>query len=714
MNTKNFFLAGIAGVILASCTDDVVSENKAIVKDTDFLKVEVTDMLEDATTRADYSGFPSTTFEEDDAIGVYAFDGSSYVASNIRFVKQSDGSWLPDEEIPYNEDCTYYAYFPYSSSAYIPSTSGTLDAVDTKFASFISDANNYFWQANQSTKAGFTFGNLMIAKGTVTEAEGDAGTVKFMMKHKRGLAVFTNGAEYATFTGNIPYLVGNKMFFLMKPSVPTSFTDDFDTYSLSAASGDYVTHFIPVSGVDDDVFPLAVLFYNTVTGTKKVYDNYYVPDPSEGWIPIAIEVVPREHDRYGDGSGGFMALTCVKSDGSADTPTDVDQNDTQQLRWGPVGDTSLSNYGYVQGTKTQGYVFYQTNEKSMALSQNGSSSTKLAYPFTTSAAEEISVYSDGGISDYDGVGNSNVLNSSTYDAFFACKVYFTQGTYEGDWYLPALGELAYVPSIRYEINKTVQILNNIYGLLGRNISLDQYRSSTEKNDNYAYNVNMNQGNIPASTSKTTSYYVRPFLKFPMEEYDPGDGYVDLGLPSGTLLAKGNIVKDANGNYKMGKPTDSGCYFSWGNIIGHNVGEGYGFSDANYQGTQGYSVDTDIPSNDAQHDAALACLGLPWHMPTKDNFQELIDYTDSEWTTIDGINGRKFMKKTDHNVFIFLPANGGYDGTTLSYRGEYISLWTASRNNSNGYDYYMISGSSSIAIDDNSGRYGRCIRGVITP
>lgn len=244
MKTKNYIIAGLAGMILAACTSDMALEEQAAVTydNHNVLKVEVVDGSS-AVTRADYSGFPSTTFETGDAIGVYAFDGSSYAVSNIRFVKQSDGSWLPDEEVPYVDGYTYYAYFPYRSTTYTPSTSGAVDAVDTKFANFISDASNYFWKADQSTKADFTYSNLMIAKGTVTDTDDDAVTIKFTMAHKRGLAVFDgeNVAE-VDFSGNIPYAVGATKQFLMKPNVATSFTDDIGTYSLTSSGGEYVLH----------------------------------------------------------------------------------------------------------------------------------------------------------------------------------------------------------------------------------------------------------------------------------------------------------------------------------------------------------------------------------------------------------------------------------------------------------------------------------------
>ena len=249
MKTKNIIIAGLAGLLLAACTEDVV-EKKQAMDSYKPMKIEVADGVTDAVTRADYSGFPSTTFETGDAIGIYAFDGSSYVTSNIRFVKQSDGSWLPDEEVPYVEDYTYYAYFPYREDTYPPSTSGTVNDVDTKFESFISDVSNYFWKADQSTKANFTYSNLMIAKGMITDADDDAVTIKFTMEHKRGLAVFGEDAADAIFRNNIPCRIESTIQFLMKPETTTSFWDDTGIYTLEAPAGEYVTHNVIIPGTD--------------------------------------------------------------------------------------------------------------------------------------------------------------------------------------------------------------------------------------------------------------------------------------------------------------------------------------------------------------------------------------------------------------------------------------------------------------------------------
>lgn len=190
-------------------------------------------------------------------------------------------------------------------------------------------------------------------------------------------------------------------------------------------------------------------------------------------------------------------------------------------------------------------------------------------------------------------------------------------------------------------------------------------------------------------------------------------YVDLGLPSGLLWARGNIVK-VDGSYTIGEPTDYGCYFSWGNIDGHNAGEGYDFGTANsgpYASTPGAQVSANIASNDASHDAALACLGAPWHMPTKEDFKELYDNTDREWTSIDGINGWKFMKKTDHSVYVFFPATGFGNGTSVDYVGARGRYWSSSWSSAD-YANNMFFDSSSVNPQNSYYRYrGFSVRAV---
>lgn len=591
MKTKNIIIAGLAGLILAACTEDVV-EKKPSMTSYSPLKIEVSDNL--ATTRADYSGFPSTTFETGDAIGIYAFDGSSYVTNNIRFVKQSDGSWLPDEEVPYVEDYTYYAYFPYRATTYTPSTSGAVDAVDTKFASFISDASNYFWKANQSTKANFTYSNLMIAKGTITDADDDEVTMKFTMEHKRGLAVFTGGAASATFTGNRPYLIGDTKQFLMKPETATSFTDDSGTYSLTASAGEYVTH---------------------ITKTTPSYTAPTAKTPTYSGSAQALLNAGSTSD------GTFMYST----DGSSWTTTVSTGTNAGNytVYWKIVGDAT----------------HLDKDPESIAVTiakANPTYTAPTAKPFilTSDAVLNAGSTSHGTI--------QYSANNSTWSTTIPTKA--SAGTYTVYWKLD--GD------------------TNHKNVSSKSISVTVYNKNTAE-------------------------------------------YIDFGLPSGTIWATGNIVSDGNGGYEIGAETDYGAYFSWGNVDPHFSSNGSTFDDgynwgssyagSPYAGTAGASISftsqhkgRDYTAN-TTNDAARACLGGSWQVPTATQFQELYDNTDNAWTSISGVVGRVFMKKTDHLSYIFFPAGGVADRTTLMYRNSQGRYWSSSLSTAEwGYHFFFSS------------------------
>ncbi len=204
----------------------------------------------------------------------------------------------------------------------------------------------------------------------------------------------------------------------------------------------------------------------------------------------------------------------------------------------------------------------------------------------------------------------------------------------------------------------------------------------------AYSINyvctaskLEEYSTPASVTKNWANTTAKSLSFLYEE----EKGIDLGLPSGRKWAEANV--GATNAWEIG------LYFSWGNVIGHAEGSGYNFDQNTYNSTPGAALTGDIAVG-TTYDAARAIMGGSWRMPTKDEFQELYDNTDTEWVAdYHGIAGRKFMKKTDHNVFIFLPAAGYYYGTTLSGRGSSGYYWSRSihSNASNGYRLLFNSG-----------------------
>ena len=189
--------------------------------------------------------------------------------------------------------------------------------------------------------------------------------------------------------------------------------------------------------------------------------------------------------------------------------------------------------------------------------------------------------------------------------------------------------------------------------------------------------------------------------------------IDMGLPSGTLWAQGNIIKDANGNYAIGEPTDYGCYFSWGNIDGHNEGDGYSFDSDNYALTSGSQLTGNIPSDDALHDAAVARIGGGFHLPSGDQMTELFnsEYTTNEWTTLNGVNGRRVTSKINGNS-VFFSAAGYYNGLSLNNCGLNGYYWSSRRINAS-FSYNLYFNSGSVSPQYNSRRYyGYLVRAVL--
>lgn len=140
-------------------------------------------------------------------------------------------------------------------------------------------------------------------------------------------------------------------------------------------------------------------------------------------------------------------------------------------------------------------------------------------------------------------------------------------------------------------------------------------------------------------------------------------YVDLGLPSGTLWASCNVGAE--------NPWDYGDYFAWGETT---------TKDAYKWETYTYNDNSDL---DAQHDAATVNMGSNWRMPTKAEFQELLDNCDCEWT--DDYNGTgvagRIVKSRNNSNSLFLPASGyrdGYrDGSELWDDGSDGYYWSSS-------------------------------------
>ena len=143
----------------------------------------------------------------------------------------------------------------------------------------------------------------------------------------------------------------------------------------------------------------------------------------------------------------------------------------------------------------------------------------------------------------------------------------------------------------------------------------------------------------------------------------GHEYVDLGLPSGTLWATMNI-----GAYKQ---EGVGDYFAWGETNSKN-----NFNWATYFDSSAKTYCSGKRTIlEVGNDAACKKWGNRWHIPTRQQWDELISYCNWSWSTINGVKGYMVWDKT-WKKSIFLPAAGFYEESTLRRKGEIGCYWTS--------------------------------------
>ena len=181
--------------------------------------------------------------------------------------------------------------------------------------------------------------------------------------------------------------------------------------------------------------------------------------------------------------------------------------------------------------------------------------------------------------------------------------------------------------------------------------------------------------------------------------------IDLGLPSGTKWACCNVGATT--------PEDYGNYYAWGETQPKSF-----YSENTYQyynGNLSYPDSYTIIVSDiagTEYDTATANWGAPWRMPTKAQCEELFSNCTSEWTTQNGVNGRKF---TGYNgATIFLPAAGIRWNGQLSDKGSSGIYWTSMNNESSraSASYFVFdSGEVEVFKYGGSRCYGLSVRPV---
>ena len=190
--------------------------------------------------------------------------------------------------------------------------------------------------------------------------------------------------------------------------------------------------------------------------------------------------------------------------------------------------------------------------------------------------------------------------------------------------------------------------------------------------------------------------------------------VDLGLPSGTLWANMNVGATA--------PEEYGGYYAWGETEEKSIykpvtyqyasgvdNDGDGYYDDWHGSSYGewQNIGNDIAGT--VYDVAHVKWGGDWNMPSSKQIQELIDYTISEWTYVNGVYGRMFTSIVPGNSnSIFLPASGYRINDEIRDTGSSGRYWSSKDyrsfprsayyldfvyNNVRKYDHYRCNGMS---------------------
>ena len=175
----------------------------------------------------------------------------------------------------------------------------------------------------------------------------------------------------------------------------------------------------------------------------------------------------------------------------------------------------------------------------------------------------------------------------------------------------------------------------------------------------------------------------------------GHPWVDLGLPSGTKWATYNVgTKNIHG---------VGTRIAWGETATKKT-----FS------PNAYTLnDRELPSyaGEANYDLTTAQWGEGWYTPTKQQWDELIEYCDWDYVMINGINGVLFTSRKTYNT-IFLPSTGYTDDETykLKYTTYNLAYWSSTGARTNGAHAYIANYEQGYMTTTN--RYvAHCVRAV---
>ena len=191
----------------------------------------------------------------------------------------------------------------------------------------------------------------------------------------------------------------------------------------------------------------------------------------------------------------------------------------------------------------------------------------------------------------------------------------------------------------------------------------------------------------------------------------GHKVMNISFVSPEAVDLGIGVKWASFNVGALSETEYGDYFAWGETAPKTLYSWSTYKWGTSSNLTKYANDG-RPVLEPSDDAATVNWGGKWRMPTREDFLALRDKTDMEWVTNyngTGVNGCKYMNKQDHSKYIFIPAGGGMEDTSV-VSSSYGYYWSSSLDYLSYATYYRFSSTPSAAFIDRY--YGFSVRPVL--
>ena len=294
----------------------------------------------------------------------------------------------------------------------------------------------------------------------------------------------------------------------------------------------------PVPGVKDSQYGDICVYDTNKSSLAIIKEAEWSASayPIATYVPVGIVVVPASHGHYTDGKCAIMSLNHM----NCNTPTTG--GDTQNMYWGDrstdidtlpnldevpyvgsngnVGDTIIgvtgdaflpsdfSGFTAVTNPYDEGTNYcYNDSDKYIPSPYMNDGAFNPNYSLTDSPSSTSNY-----LSDFDGYNNTKKIlevrgskdysswtpsagTEADYPAVSCCDMYSTVGIPQGNWYLPAAGELGYVcvrrQALDSSINKLIQ-----GGVSSANVfASDSYWSSSEYSSAYARIVGLDNGYV---------------------------------------------------------------------------------------------------------------------------------------------------------------------------------------------------------------------------